>query len=102
MATRDAIMPGPRTPVVDQSGRLDAAWYRFFVDLHERTGGGATDKVEDTNTTATTASAAAATAQVAADDAFALAQSVEQGEGILVESIQEILFLGEFGRGEDL
>ena len=40
-------MPGPRTPLVGRDGRLDPTWYRFMVDLHERTGGAAEDKVEE-------------------------------------------------------
>lgn len=90
-------MPGPRTPVIDKSGRLDPTWYRFFVDLHERTGGGATDKVEEAESTATTAVSDAATAQTRADDAYSLAESVESGGGVSGASIREIEFIGPFG-----
>lgn len=60
-------MPGHRTPFVDKHGRVSAVWYRFLFDLHERTGGGATDKVAATETAAEAAQAAADTAQAAAD-----------------------------------
>ncbi len=60
-------MPGARTPFVDNRGRVNPIWYRFLVDLYERTGGGATDKVETGATAATTAQAAADAAQASAD-----------------------------------
>lgn len=77
MAERNAIMPGPRTPIVDSRGRLDPTWYRFLVDLYERTGGGAEDKVEEGATGAATAQAAAATAQTAANTAQTAANTAQ-------------------------
>ncbi len=79
MAERDVIIPGARTPLVDRSGRINPTWLRFFVDLHERTGGGASDKVEAGSGAASDAQAAADSAQNSADaaaTAAATAQSV--------------------------
>lgn len=99
MAARNAIMPGARTPFVDKEGRVNPTWYRFLVDLHERTGGGATDKVATVETTATTAVTSAAAAQTTADDAYTLAESGVASGGVTAEEIQEIKFLRDFGDG---
>lgn len=66
MAKRNVTIPGHRTPMVDPGGRLTPVWHRFLIDLHERTGGGSTDKV---NTGATTAASAKSTAESADDRA---------------------------------
>ena len=49
-------MPGARTKVALSDGRFDPAWIRFFVDLHERTGGAKEDKIEIAATRLTDAS----------------------------------------------
>ena len=77
MAERDVIIPSQRAPFVSSDGRVNPTWYRFLIDLYERTGGGATDKVETGATAAVTAQAAAAAAQSAADDAQAAADTIE-------------------------
>lgn len=93
-------MPGARTPFVDNRGRVNPIWYRFLVDLYERTGGGATDKVdasagaaETAQTAAETAQTAAETAQTAADAAQTYAESIDGG---FTNEIQEIKFMREF------
>jgi len=40
-------MPGSRTTWAYQSGEVSIVWLQFLRDLHERTGGGATDKIDD-------------------------------------------------------
>jgi len=70
--------------LIDDHGRINSTWLRFFVDLYERTGGGATDKVDASQGAAETAQAAAdaadaaaTTAQTAADDAQTTADDLE-------------------------
>lgn len=77
MAERKVVLPSPRAPVVDKSGRIDPTWYRFLVDLYERTGGGALDKVEETTVIAAGADSAAATAQAAATTAQTAAATAQ-------------------------
>lgn len=72
MATRNVIIPSSKVPMVDAQGLVDPVWLRFLSDLHERTGGGADDKVETgagAASDATAALAAAAAAQSTADGA---------------------------------
>lgn len=90
MADRSAVIPGQRVPLVDSQGRMSSVWHRFFVDLHERTGGNAQDKVESTTVVATSAQTTAAAAQSDATDALS-------SVGINASNIQAIDFLGEFG-----
>lgn len=78
-------MPGARTPVVDSRGLLNPTWYRFFVDMYERTGGGATDKVEEGAAGAETAQIAAA----AADAAAVAAQSAANNAQTLADELED-------------
>lgn len=32
-------LPGPNEPIIDQSGRINPHWWRFFIELYQRTGG---------------------------------------------------------------
>lgn len=84
MAERKAILPSQRQPFIGSDNRINTTWYRFLVDLHERTGGGATDKVEvsagaaeGAQASADAAAASATAAQIAADEAQLTADSVE-------------------------
>ncbi len=90
MAERDTIIPSQRAPLVGKDGRVSPVWYRFLIDLHERTGGGSADKVEEGVTDA-------ATAQSRADDAYSLAETGVVGSSVTAEQIQEIQFLRDFG-----
>ena len=89
MAERDTVIPSQRAPFVGEDGRITTVWYRFLVDLYERTGGG-TDKVEE-------ADVAADAAQTRADDAYTLAESGVTGGSVTAAQVQEIQFLRDFG-----
>lgn len=78
MAKRNTIMPSQRAPFVGEDRRVDPVWYRFLFDLHERTGGGADDKVELSAGAAETAIVAAAAADAAAVAADAAAVAAQQ------------------------
>lgn len=77
MAEREVVIPSQRAPFVGSDGRVNPTWYRFLIDLYERTGGGAEDKVEEGATVAATAEAAAATAQSAANTAQSAAAAAQ-------------------------
>lgn len=77
MAQRKAIMPGARTPLVNEDGLIDNVWLRFLSDLYARTGGGPVDKVDLSTSAAVTAQASADAAAVSAAAAQASADSVE-------------------------
>lgn len=74
-------MPSARVPIIDKQGRVNTAWFRFFNDLWERTGGGAEDLVEegagDTAAAQAAADAAAASAQIAQDLADELDRRID-------------------------
>lgn len=83
MAARDVIIPGSRSSFTDDKGLINPVWLRFLIDLYERTGGGATDKVDTTVTGVTTAQSTAdgavtdaASAQTTANTANTTANTV--------------------------
>lgn len=83
MADVKVRIPGPREPLVNPDGTVSQQWRIFFEDLHSRTGGPVTDKVEEgaaaaetAQTAADSANAAAANAQAAANAASTAADSI--------------------------
>ncbi len=77
MAERKVTIPSARVPLVDDSGRIDPSWFRFLVDLHERTGGATTDKVDSVSGDASNAQASADAAQASANTAQTSANNAQ-------------------------
>lgn len=79
MAERRANIPGARTKWLSKDDRtVDPVWLRFLIDIYERTGGGALDKVDLAATGAESANEAAAVALAAAAAAQAIVDDIDR------------------------